>query len=146
MSKFADIPPTWMVACALAAFLLARYLPIASFAVPDWIGWLVCGAGFLWALAAGGVFLARKTPVEPRHTPRVLLVEGPFRWNRNPIYTGMTTILIGWALVLGSASAFIPAIVFPFLVTRRFILDEERALIATFGAEAEEYLSRTRRW
>lgn len=58
----------------------------------------------------------------------------------------MTIILIGWAFVLGAASAFIPAFVFPFLVTRRFIFGEEQGLIATFGSEAEEYLSRTRRW
>lgn len=146
MSRFVDIPPVWMVAFGAAALLLARSLPVVSFAAPGWLGWLVCGAGFVWALAAGGLFLARKTPVEPHHTPRVLLVEGPFRWNRNPIYTGMTIILIGWALVLGSASAFIPAIVFPFLITSRFILDEERALMAAFGRQAEEYLARTRRW
>lgn len=146
MSRFVDIPPVWMVAFGAAALVLAQLLPIASFAAPDWLGWLVGAAGLAWAVAAGGLFLARKTPVEPHHTPRILLVEGPFRWNRNPIYTGMTVMLAGWAIVLGAASAFLPAILFPLLITRRFILDEERALIAAFGPQAEAYLSRTRRW
>lgn len=146
MSRFVDIPPVWMVAFGAAALVLARLLPIVSFAAPDWLGWLVVAAGLAWGLAAGGLFLARKTPVEPHHTPRILLVEGPFRWNRNPIYTGMTVMLVGWAIVLGAVSAFLPAILFPLLITWRFILDEERALMAAFGPQAEAYLSRTRRW
>ncbi|MCW5717617.1 MAG: isoprenylcysteine carboxylmethyltransferase family protein [Bauldia sp.] len=146
MLRFVDIPPVWMLAFGLAAVLLDRALPVASVAVPDWVGWIVCGAGLAWALAAGVLFLARRTPVEPRHEPQVLLVEGPFRWNRNPIYTGMTMVLLGLAIILGSVSAFIPAIAFPFLITWRFVRDEERALAAAFGTRAEEYLARTRRW
>lgn len=146
MTRFVDIPPVWMVVFGLGAFLLARYLPVATLDLPDWLGWLIGAGGLTWALAASVLFLMRKTPVEPHQTPAILLVEGPFRVNRNPIYTGMTIILIGWAFVLGTASAFIPPIIFPFLITRRFILDEERTLIATFGTKAEEYLSRTRRW
>jgi len=146
VSRFVDIPPVWMLALGAAALALARLLPIVSFATPDWLGWLVVGAGLTWGLAAGGLFLARKTPVEPHHTPRILLVEGPFRWNRNPIYTGMTVMLVGWAIILGAASAFLPAILFPLVITWRFILDEERALVAAFGPQAEAYLARTRRW
>lgn len=146
MSRFFDIPPFWLIAFGLGSFLLARYLPVAIIDLPDWLGWLVCAVGFCWALAAGVLFLARKTPLEPHRIPEVLLVEGPFRVNRNPIYTGMAIVLIGWALVLGAVSALIPAFVFPFLITRRFILGEERGLIAAFGGKAEEYLSWTRRW
>ncbi len=146
MARFVDVPPFWLIVFGLCSFLLARYVPVASIDLPDWFGWLVCAAGLAWALAAGALFLVRKTPVEPHRIPEVLLVEGPFRVNRNPIYTGMTIVLIGWALVLGAASAFIPAFAFPFLITRRFILGEERGLTAAFGIEAEKYLSRTRRW
>lgn len=145
MSRF-DIPDMWLAVCGAAAFLLGRAVPIASFEAPDWTGWLVLAAGWLWAAAAGRLFLGARTPIQPRRTPRILLVEGPYRWNRNPIYTGMTVMLVGWAIVLGAASAFLPAILFPFLMTRRFILDEERALVAAFGPEAEAFLSRTRRW
>jgi protein-S-isoprenylcysteine O-methyltransferase Ste14 len=135
-----------MIAFGLSAFLLARYLPVVTFNLPDWVGWLICAAGFSWAFAAGALFMARKTPVEPRRNPTVLLVEGPFRVNRNPIYTGMTIVLVGWACVLGAASAFVPALLFPLLITWRFVLGEERRLIATFGHDAEAYLSRTRWW
>lgn len=77
MSRSFDLPPLWMIAFGFGAFLLALYLPIATFNLPDWLGWLICAAGFAWALAAGVLFLARKTPVEPRRVPAVLLVEGP---------------------------------------------------------------------
>jgi len=145
MSRF-DVPDVWLGGCGAAALVLAGAAPIASFDAPDWVGWLALAAGWLWAIAAGRLFLGTRTPIQPRSTPRILLVEGPFRWNRNPIYSGMTVMLVGWAIVLGTASAFIPAAVFPFLITWRFVLDEERALVAAFGPEAEAYLSRTRRW
>lgn len=146
VARFVDIPPVWLIACAVGAFALARLLPIASIGLPAWVGWLACAGGFVWAAAAALLFLARKTPVEPRHEPLVLLVEGPFRINRNPIYSGMTLFLVGWAIVLGAVSALIPTVLFPLVITRRFIVEEERALLAAFGREGEDFLARTRRW
>ncbi len=112
ITRFIDIPPVWLVVHAAVAFALARLVPVASIGLPVWLGWLACAAGFVWAAAATALFLARRTPVEPRHHPKVLLVEGPFRINRNPIYSGMTLSLIGWAIVLGDVSALVPAAVF----------------------------------
>lgn len=146
MSRFIDIPPVWLLAAGASAFVLARLVPIASIGLPAWIGWLVCAAGIAWAITAVALFLVRRAPVEPHHIPKVLLVQGPFRVNRNPIYSGMTVLLIGWAIVLGAVSALLPAIVFPLLITRRFVIEEERALTTAFGREAEDYLTRTRRW
>lgn len=145
-TRYIDVPPVWLIGCAAVAFVLARLVPAAHIGLPAWLGWLACAVGLVWAAAAVLLFLARKTPVEPRHHPKVLLVEGPFRINRNPIYSGMTLFLIGWAVVLGDVSALVPAVVFPFVITRRFILAEERSLIAAFGQEGEDYLARTRRW
>ena len=69
-----------------------------------------------------------------------------FKINRNPIYTGMALVLVGIAFWLGALSALALALCFPFVVTARFIRDEEASLRSVFGAEAEAYLRRTRRW
>ena len=58
----------------------------------------------------------------------------------------MTVMLLGWAMVLGAVTAFLPVLVFPVIITRRFILDEEHRLRDAFGEKAERYLRRTRRW
>lgn len=76
----------------------------------------------------------------------MLLVEYHFRINRNPIYSGMTMMLLGWAIVLGALTAFVPVVVFPFIIARRFIADEEQRLRDAFGQAAEDYLGRSRRW
>ena len=146
MRGFPDLPPVWFTGAAAVAWLLARYIPVATLSLPRWLGWAVFAFGFFWAGSAALLFLVKRTPVEPRHTPRVLLADFHFQINRNPIYSGLTLMLFGWALVLGALTAFLPAAAFPIIITRRFIGDEERRLRAAFGKAAEEYLARTRRW
>lgn len=141
---FPDLPPVWAAGMALAAWALARTAPLAP--LPAAPGWLLIAAGAGQILWAARWFRARRTTIEPHRPPRALIVEGPFRINRNPIYTGMTLILLGWAFLLGAASALPPAAAFPLLIARRFIPGEEAALRQAFGAEAEAYFAATRRW
>ena len=146
MKDYLDLPPVWLLGSAAAAWLLARLVPVTVLDLPEWLGWALFAFGFVWAATAAALFLLRRTPVEPRHTPKVLLVEYHFRINRNPIYSGMVTMLLGWAIVLGAVTAFVPAFVFPFIITHRFIADEERRLREAFGQAADDFLDRSRRW
>ena len=148
MLKKFDIPPIWALAMALLSQTLNFLVPFGDFASPA-----AKGAGV--ALAAAGVILAswailrfrlRATPVEPRHTPKALVDDGPYRFNRNPMYTGLTLLLAGLAVWHGSPAAILPAIALPFILTARFIRDEEAGLVAGFGDEAKEFFARTRRW
>ena len=146
MKDFPDLPPVWFLGCGAISWLVAKWLPVVAIDLPDWLGWAIFGLGFIWAATAAALFLRKQTPLEPRNTPKVLLAEYHFRLNRNPIYTGMTVMLLGWAIVLGSITALLPVLVFPLVVTRRFVLDEEDRLRATFGKQAEDYFARSRRW
>ena len=146
MKGFPDLPPIWFLGSALLSWVIAKRVPLAVLDLPDWLGWGIFAVGFIWAGSAAALFLVKKTPVEPRTTPEVLLVEYHFRFNRNPIYTGMTVMLLGWAVVLGAVSAFLPVMAFPFIITSRFILDEEQQLRVAFGQMARDYLARSRRW
>ena len=141
---FPDLPPVWALGAALAALALARWLPIAP--LPPGMGRVIGGAGVALILWAAWWFWRKRTPIEPGHAPRALIVEGPYRINRNPIYTGLVLILVGWGLSLGAVSAILPAAAFAFVVDRRFVRSEEAALRAAFGAEAERYFAATRRW
>jgi protein-S-isoprenylcysteine O-methyltransferase Ste14 len=141
---FPDLPPVWAAGLALAAWVLARWLPVVH--LPAGLGRAFIAAGLGLILWAGWWFWRKRTPIEPHHRPRVLITEGPYRLNRNPIYTGLALMLVGWGLALGALSALLPALAFPLIVTRRFILPEEAALRDAFGAEAEAWLAETRRW
>jgi len=145
MSKHSfDLPPVWALGAAVASWLLALLVPLAGF--PFGFDRGLIAIGVLLILWSAWWFWRKKTTIEPRHTPKALIVEGPYRINRNPIYTGLTLILAGWALSLGALSALIPALVFPFIITRRFVIPEEAALRDAFGDEAERYIAASRRW
>ena len=146
--RFPDLPPVWALAFALAAIALGRWLPPGPFQNPAWrwLGVALMLAGFGLAIWAARWFRRKRTTIYPSGAPTRLIVEGPFRINRNPIYTGMALILAGWAFILGSAVALVPVALFVLVITRRFIPGEEAALRRIFGAEAEDYLRRTRRW
>ncbi|MCB1389401.1 MAG: isoprenylcysteine carboxylmethyltransferase family protein [Rhodobacteraceae bacterium] len=144
---FPDLPPVWAFGVFLMQLLLSRFLPLAE--LGGWArtaGWLLLAAGFGLAGWAAFWFWRKRTRIEPRQVPRALIVEGPYRVNRNPIYTGMLLSLVGTGLLSGALSALLLAAVFPPIVTARFIRGEEDGLRTTFGAEAERYIARTRRW
>jgi protein-S-isoprenylcysteine O-methyltransferase Ste14 len=71
---------------------------------------------------------------------------GPYRYTRNPMYVGLTLILLGAWLLLGTASAMLPIAVFVWFIQERFIRGEERFLDQIFGEEYRGYKSRVRRW
>ena len=145
---FPDIPPMWFLGVLLAQWVAAELLPLIRLggALVAAAGWALVAAGFGLALWAALWFRRKRTTIEPRDAPTALIVEGPFRVNRNPIYTGMALVLVGAGLLMGALTGAVLALVFPWIVTRRFVSGEEAALRATFGVEAERYLARTRRW
>jgi protein-S-isoprenylcysteine O-methyltransferase Ste14 len=91
------------------------------------------------------VFIGKGTPA-PFDPPRKLVVRGPYRFVRNPMYIGAGMTLAGVALFYESLSILIYTAVF-FLATHLFVvLYEEPTLRRTFGAEYEAYFYRVRRW
>ena len=148
LRDFPDLPPVWMLGHGALAFVLDRWLPLVRFdgAAVKAVGSVVALAGVGIAVWAAAWFARKRTTIEPRETPRSLIVEGPFRLNRNPIYTGMALVLAGWALWLGSLSALLAVLPFVPIIDRRFARGEEAALREAFGNGAERYLAQTRRW
>ncbi|HEX7918484.1 MAG TPA: methyltransferase, partial [Gemmatimonadales bacterium] len=69
-----------------------------------------------------------------------------YRFTRNPMYLGMTLVLAGVGLALGSPAPLIMVPLFVWFITRRFILLEEQLLLERFGATYEGYRAGVRRW
>ncbi len=91
------------------------------------------------------VFIGKGTPA-PFDPPRKLVIRGPYRFVRNPMYIGAGMTLAGAALYYESLSILIYAGLF-FLITHLFVvLYEEPTLRRTFGDEYEAYFRCVRRW
>jgi len=91
------------------------------------------------------VFIGKGTPA-PFDPPRKLVVRGPYRFVRNPMYIGAGMTLAGVAIFYESLSIFIYTGLF-FLITHLFVvLYEEPTLRRTFGTEYEAYVGRVSRW
>ena len=145
---FPDLPPIWMLGFATLAWVADAVLPLARFegSAARAVGAVAMIAGIGLAAWAALWFARKRTSIEPREEPSALIVEGPFRLNRNPIYTGMAVALVGWAVWLGSLGALIAVLPFAPVIDRRFARGEEAALREAFGEEGERYIAATRRW
>jgi len=119
----------------------------ATTGVPQVAGMILVAVGTaiaLWCVFTF-VFIGKGTPA-PFDPPRKLVVRGPYRFVRNPMYIGAGTTLAGAALYYQSLSIFIYTGLF-FLITHLFVVVyEEPTLRRTFGNEYEAYCRRTTRW
>jgi protein-S-isoprenylcysteine O-methyltransferase Ste14 len=134
-------------------FLPARLLSWSGVARPPSIGFpqligipLAASGAVLavWCIATFAV-LGKGTPA-PFDPPRRLVVRGPYRFVRNPMYLGAAIALLGAAAVYGSAALAGYAGAF-LLLTHGFVVSyEEPALRRTFGSAYVVYCGRVRRW
>jgi protein-S-isoprenylcysteine O-methyltransferase Ste14 len=73
-----------------------------------------------------------------------LIQDGPYRYVRNPIYTGMLGMLIATGLVTTRCSLLALAVVLFMVGTSVRIRSEESLLRGAFGKEFDNYASRVR--
>ena len=106
--------------------------------------WVIGGIIIFWSFWSF-TFKGRGTPL-PLDPPKGLVVTGPYRYVRNPIYVGALWIFAGHFLWFGYWALFLYALL-SFLGVHLFIvLYEEPTLKRKFGAEYEEYRKRVPRW
>lgn len=145
------IPPvvTFLLVSGLM-WVAARTVPSLGFTLPARLGGalVLAGAGVVIALLGVVSFRRAKTTVNPLHpeAASTLVVVGIYRVTRNPMYLGLLLLLLGWAVFLANALAFVfPAAYIP-LMNRLQIRPEETALATKFGAAFSAYQSQVRRW
>ncbi|MFT9095007.1 MAG: isoprenylcysteine carboxylmethyltransferase family protein, partial [Gluconobacter cerinus] len=74
---------------------------------------------------------------------QVLMRKGPYRFVRNPSYTGALMTLAGIGIFLGNASALFLMTIPPLLMFLHRIRVEERVLSKAFGSQWVDYRSQT---
>ncbi len=113
----------------------------------QWSGMLLIGAGaciLLWCIYAFAT--QGKGTLSPVDPARRLVVSGLYRYVRNPMYLGVTTVLLGETLLFES----MPLLGYTglvFLLFNLFIrLYEEPYLRRQFGEGYERYCEKVGRW
>ncbi|HMK47702.1 MAG TPA: isoprenylcysteine carboxylmethyltransferase family protein [Methanocella sp.] len=142
------MPPTYFIvllALSIGAHLVFPVKMIIS-APFSYAGILFIAAGIVLNLWSSALFSRKKTTIYPFGRPGSLLVAGPYRISRNPIYLGMFAALLGAAILLGSLTPFVFPVAFLAIIGTRFIPVEERNLEAEFGDDYRNYRRVVRRW
>lgn len=112
-----------------------------------WVGLLLIAAGMALATACIAAFARHGggTPA-PMDAPRELVVRGPYRYVRNPMYIGATFALLG-QLVIAPAWDLLAYIVLWFAAVAVVVVSyEEPTLHARFGDSYWRYKTHVRRW
>lgn len=110
-------------------------------------GWLIAVAGS--ALFVYTVFLFKtlgQGTLAPWEPTKKLIVEGPYRYCRNPMITGVFCMILGEGLMLYSANVLAWAVAFFIINTIYFILVEERSMMQRFGSDYLKYKKNVPRW
>jgi protein-S-isoprenylcysteine O-methyltransferase Ste14 len=153
-----------LFALARAAVVAAFFVSLWTWFFPRWfarskgvalelhptavsIALMVAGAAIMLRCVWDFAWTGRGTPA-PFDPPRRLVVNGLYRWVRNPMYVGMGVFLIGEALALPAVTRemLIMAAVCWIAVTGFILLYEEPTLRRLFGDDYIEYCRNVRRW
>jgi len=91
-------------------------------------------------------FVSATGVVEWEGTPRHLLLKGPYRFSRNPMYFLELVMWLGWVVFYGSIAVFIAFILWWVFFAFIQIPTEERQLVGRFGETYLRYMDTVPRW
>lgn len=141
----------------LLPLAVAYYLLVAAF-VPlpflnerfvhsaPWITWLgvaLTSAGIAFAIWARACLAGNWSGNVTLKQGHELVVFGPYRWVRHPIYTGLLTALVGTALARGEWRSVIAVAIAAVALWRKLRL-EEIVMVRQFGDAYVRYTQRAR--
>jgi protein-S-isoprenylcysteine O-methyltransferase Ste14 len=114
---------------------------------------LARSAGSLIVLAAGVIALwaervmkAAGTNIRPDKPTTSVVITGPFRFSRNPLYLSLCALQLGIALLINGMMPLVFLLPLILLLHFGVIKREERYLAVKFGDDYLSFKNRTRRW
>ncbi len=141
-------PPLVYAVALLVGLAFSHWLPtpVVDPAVAHVVGAVPAVAGAALAAIAVGLFRRAGTTVRPNGPTNALVVSGPYRFTRNPMYVAFALLYLGVALAAQSlwARLLLPAVLA--VIRARVIAPEEAFLRRRFGDAYIAYQARVRRW
>lgn len=143
------LPPLFAILLIITAAALEYFVPLPfrpASPLLKVVPFVLLAAAIALAGSAIRTMQRRNTTLDPRDTPSALVVTGPFRFSRNPIYLALLLVLAAFGVVFNSLWFFIAIPILMVLLSVLVIPREEQNLTSVFGADYAEYKRRVRRW
>jgi protein-S-isoprenylcysteine O-methyltransferase Ste14 len=142
-------PPAWTFLYLIIAGAVSWLYPWRALADLRlvWLGLALATIGFAISFGAVSLFRREGTELNPAsETNKSLVVRGPFRFTRNPMYLGLVIFTLGIAFWVGTLPMFaVPLLVFA-TTNWAHIPFEETKMRRQFGSAFDNYMSQVRRW
>jgi protein-S-isoprenylcysteine O-methyltransferase Ste14 len=136
-----------VVLCRTEAVSFGWGLPTGLAWLPPVLGAALIGLGLLLVVQTVALFVrVGRGTLAPWDPTSRLVVRGPYRHVRNPMISGVMSILLGEAALLGSLPLLIWSGAFFAMNAVYLPLVEEPGLIRRFGADYERYRAHVARW
>ena len=141
-------PPIVTLFFGLCIYLSRPYFPEFSNLVLNALSIISFVVGIFVFAAAVSSFKKQKTTVNPISIEKAsaLVVSGIFKYSRNPMYLGMSFVLLGLAFKFNVIGGLLFTGIFMSFITTFQIKPEEVAMEKLFDQEWKNYTKNVRRW
>ena len=149
MSLKTKIPPPIV---ALVFGFLINYtkdiFPEIHIGMEKILGSVVIISGLIMIASAIALFKKNKTTVTPLNPSKStkLVIKGIYKYSRNPMYLGLSFLLLGVSIILNPIGGFVFIPLFILYLNLFQIIPEENAMSDLFEQEFLEYKKTVRRW
>ena len=137
-------PPLVFAGAIVAGIVLPDLRPSALYSAP--LGAVLILLGLALGGWAVGWFRRTGQDLKPWTPTPELIVRGPFRFSRNPIYLAMTLLTLGIGGLLARGWIEVLALLAFLIVHFSAVLPEERYLEEKFGEPYRQYKASVRRY
>ena len=141
-------PPIVTLVFGLCIYLSKSFFPEFSFSILSSLSIISFIVGISVLVTAIISFKNHETTVNPISIEKAssLVVTGIFKYSRNPMYLGMSFILLGLTLKYNLIGGLIFTGLFMLFITIFQIKPEEVAMEKLFDQEWKDYTKNVRRW
>jgi protein-S-isoprenylcysteine O-methyltransferase Ste14 len=121
-------------------------MPIGDGVLVNALATILLAAAVALSASGVGMFRRSRTSIVPVRPATALVVSGPYRFTRNPMYVGLAVLTVALALFMDTWWPVLLLVPVLFTIQRFVIAREEKYLQRRFGAEHTAYAQRVRRW
>ena len=141
-------PPIVTLFFGLCIYLSRPYFPEFSFSILNSLSTISFVLGITVFATAVSSFKRQNTTVNPISIEKAssLVVNGVFKYSRNPMYLGMLFILLGLTFKFNLIGGLLFTSIFMIFISIFQIKPEEAAMEKLFDKEWKDYIKNVRRW
>ena len=141
-------PPIVTLFFGLCIYLSRPYFPEFSFSILNTLSTISFVLGITVFATAVSSFKRQNTTVNPISIEKAssLVVNGVFKYSRNPMYLGMLFILLGLTFKFNLIGGLLFTSIFMIFISIFQIKPEEAAMEKLFDQEWKDYIKNVRRW